>query len=686
MPTSLPPGLRRRSLLAAGLAGAAVTTLPGCAGTAATDKAAAAAPAAAPAGAVLQPNANLFAQGITPVPMALVTKVAPYTEFRGHGFVDWHPQRDEMVVAHRRAGANTAQLFRVAAPLAEPEQLTDFADPVTEATFEPRAGKYLVFSRSSGGNEAYQLYRLDLDGRVVTPLTNPDERHEALGWLRGSGQLIHSSVPLDRTAQGGTRANPSTSIWILDPLKPEGRRKLAELPGVGWFGGVVARDDKQVAVVRYISANESQIWLLDVASGASKQLLPAAGETLRASHFPAAFAPDGKSLFLSSDRASEFRELMRLDLASGTLQRVSAHIPWDLSRASLSDDGSRIAATFNVDAQQELRLFDARSGKELPAPKLPAGSVSQPEFHPASARLAFALNSAQSPSQLFTLDTGGTVKQWTRAYTPPGIDTAAFPDQRIVRWKSFDGLPISGVLSMPPKRFKGPRPVIMMVHGGPEAQADLGFMGRWNYVVNELGIAIIQPNVRGSAGYGKSFLALDNGFKREDSVKDLGALLDWIKTQPELDASRVLVTGGSYGGYMSLATSVHYADRIAGAVDVVGISNFVTFLTNTESYRRDLRRVEYGDERDPAMREFLEKISPLNNAQKIRKPLFVVQGKNDPRVPVTEAEQIVAKVRAQGTPVWYLRAENEGHGFARKENADYQFYATVGFLEQTLLR
>jgi dipeptidyl aminopeptidase/acylaminoacyl peptidase len=228
--------------------------------------------------------------------------------------------------------------------------------------------------------------------------------------------------------------------------------------------------------------------------------------------------------------------------------------------------------------------------------------------------------------------------------------------------------------------------VLIDIHGGPEAQAKVGFMGRYNYLIQEMGLAVIQPNVRGSTGFGKGFTDLDNGFQREDAVKDIGALLDWIARQPDLDASRVVVAGGSYGGYMSLAVSVHFADRIAGAIDDVGISHFVTFLNNTESYRRDLRRVEYGDERDPAMRAFLDRISPLTNAHRIRKPLFVVQGKNDPRVPYTEAEQIVERVRANGTPVWYLRAENEGHGFARKENADFRFYAMVKFLESVLAR
>ena len=254
-----------------------------------------------------------------------------------------------------------------------------------------------------------------------------------------------------------------------------------------------------------------------------------------------------------------------------------------------------------------------------------------------------------------------------------------------MQWKSFDGRAISGLLSRPPARFTGRRPVLVNIHGGPEGQATIGFLGRNNYLVDQLGIAILQPNVRGSTGYGKTFLELDDGLKREDSVRDIGALLDWIGTQPDLDPTRVMVAGGSYGGYMSLAVATTYPDRIAGSIDVVGISNFTSFLQRTETYRRDLRRVEYGDERDPAMAAFFARISPLSNAEKIRKPLFVVAGQNDPRVPYQEGEQIVAKVRANGVPVWYLVADNEGHGFARKPNADFQFYAQVLFIQRYLL-
>jgi dipeptidyl aminopeptidase/acylaminoacyl peptidase len=276
--------------------------------------------------------------------------------------------------------------------------------------------------------------------------------------------------------------------------------------------------------------------------------------------------------------------------------------------------------------------------------------------------------------------------RWTSSNSA-GVNPLEFVEPKVARWKSFDGVTISGFVYQPDKtKFPGKRPVIVNIHGGPEGQARPGFINRNNYMVNEMGIAMIFPNVRGSSGFGKTFLDLDNGKRREDSVKDIGALFDWIAAQPDLDASRVMVTGGSYGGYMSLAVSVHYADKIAGSIDVVGISNFVTFLTNTESYRRDLRRVEYGDERDPDMRAFLEKISPLNNAEKIKKPMFVVQGRNDPRVPFTEAEQIVAQLKKQKTPVWFLMANDEGHGFAKKNNADFLFYSQIKFLQEMLFK
>jgi dipeptidyl aminopeptidase/acylaminoacyl peptidase len=646
-----------------------------------------AAPAPANTIDALAPNANLFIQGIPPVPLNLAQNVAPYTEFRGHSFVDWHPTRREMLVAHRRAEAQTAQLFRLAAPMAEPEQLTDFPDPVRQASYEPRQGRYLVFERAEGGNEATQVYRLDLASKQVTLLTDPAERHDTQGWLHRTSALLVSSVPLDRTAAAGTRSEINQTLRLIDPAQPGVSRRIAELPGTGWDVGAVSWDDRQVALTRYLSANESQVWLLNLATGKATQVLPAPGATEKGVHFAGPFTRDNGALFVVSDRDGEFRELMLYRFATKRLQSLTNDIPWDLGDVAISEGAKTIAARLNVDGRDELRLFDAQALKEIKLPVLPPGSVRSVQFHRRLPELAFALDGSKGPSEIHSLNPStGKLEAWTQAVVPRSVDLGGAAEPQIVRWSSFDQRTISGILYRPPARFAGKRPVIVSIHGGPEAQAKLGFLGRTHYFVNELGIAVIEPNVRGSSGYGKTFLTLDNGMLREDSVRDIGSLLDWIATQPALDASRVLVAGGSYGGYMSLAVGARYADRIAGAVDVVGISNFVTFLNNTESYRRDLRRVEYGDERDPQMRDFLERISPTNQAQRITKPLFVVQGRNDPRVPYTEAEQIVAKARVNNPFVWYLRAENEGHGFVRKDNADYQFYATVMFVRATLLK
>ena len=636
------------------------------------------------------PNPNLYIEGIPPVPKSLVQEVEKYTEFRGDAFVDWHPSRREMLVSHRNPDAQTAQLFRLTAPLGELEQLTDFEDTVRRASYEPRQGKYLVFERSNGGNEADQVYRLDLPSKQVTLLTDESERHTLGGWLNRSSTLLIASVPLDKTASGGSRSEVTQTLRLIDPAQPGVSRKVAELPGGGWIVGAVSWDDRQAALTRYISATESQVWLLSLSTGKATQILPAPGAAEKAAYFAGPFTRDNGGLFVITDREGEFREVMLYRLASKRWSALSGAPPWDASDISVNDGVKSVAARFNVEGREELRLFDAQSLKELALPPsltLQTGSVNSLQFHRKLPDLAFAVSSSSGLSQIHSLNpSSGVVEQWTRAHTPVGINTSEAPAPQIVRWQSFDGLQISGILHRPAARFTGKRPVMVLIHGGPEAQAKLGFLGRSSYFVNELGIAIIQPNVRGSSGYGKTYLTLDNGMLREDSVRDIGSLFDWIAEQPDLDASRVLVGGGSYGGYMSLAVSARYADRIAGAIDVVGISNFVTFLNNTESYRRDLRRVEYGDEREPKMRAFLEAISPTQRARDMRKPLFVVQGRNDPRVPYTEAEQIVALARACNPFVWYLRAENEGHGFARKENADYQFYATVMFVRETLLK
>ena len=627
------------------------------------------------------PNPNLKVEGIPPIPASLAAKVAPYTEFRPRSLATWHPVKRELTIATR--AATTAQLFDVRAPLAAPVQLTDYAEPVRFGGWWPAKPDTFVFARDTGGNEQAQLYRLDPGAKEPLLLTDANRRHGALATNRARDRILVGTMDVDRP--GGQRENPTMEVTLLDPLDPAGAKFVTRLPGTGWGDFSYSFDGKRLAMNEFKSVNETYVWVMDVESGSRKRVFPAPGDDRKIASSEVSFARDGKGVFLTTDRDGEFQRAAYLDLESGKLEPFGPE-HWDVDQLALSRDGRRIALIVNEAGVGVLRLYDADTRRELPRPQVPIGTVSGVQWHADSAALAFNLNSAQSPGDVYVLEVpGNKVARWTEAKVE-GLDASRFAVQTPIEWKSFDGRTISGFIARPPSTFTGKRPVMIQIHGGPEAQARPGFLGRWNYYVNELGVAIIEPNVRGSSGYGKTFLALDNGMKREDSVKDVGALLDWIATQPDLDASRVVVAGGSYGGYMSLAVATTYPERIAGAIDVVGIANFVTFLERTESYRRDLRRVEYGDERDPAMRAFMEKIAPINRASAIRKPLFVAHGRNDPRVPYTEAEQIVETVRKSGAPVWYLLAANEGHGFARKENADFYYYATIRFLQETVLK
>jgi dipeptidyl aminopeptidase/acylaminoacyl peptidase len=433
-----------------------------------------------------------------------------------------------------------------------------------------------------------------------------------------------------------------------------------------------------------ISINESYLWLVDTTTGAKTELTPRDAKE-KIFYGDAQFSKDGKGVYVTTDNDSEFQRLSYFDLEMKQPIFLTSKIPWDVQQFDLTQDGKRIAFVTDEEGVSVLHVVDTATEKEVPLPKLPVGVVGALKWHKNGRELGFSLNNARSPGDCYSLDvTTGKVERWTTSET--AVKTDSFPEAELVRWKSFDGKMISGFLYKPAAKFSGKRPVLMVIHGGPEGQSQPTFLGRANYYLNEMGIALIVPNVRGSTGYGKTFTLLDNGFKRDDTYKDINVLFDWIASRPDLDADRIAVTGGSYGGHMTLAVSTFYSDRIRCSVDIVGMSNLVTFLEHTEAYRRDLRRVEYGDERDPKMREYLEKIAPMNNIEKIKKPMFVIAGKNDPRVPVTESQQIADALKKQGTPVWLLIAKDEGHGYRKKSNQDFQFYATVEFLRRYLLQ
>ncbi|HEY3124545.1 MAG TPA: prolyl oligopeptidase family serine peptidase [Thermoanaerobaculia bacterium] len=620
----------------------------------------------------IRPSENLVVEGVPKIPASLAEEVRRYTEVRSAVFTSWHPSRREMLISTRFG--NTSQAHLVKGPGMARTQLTFYPDRVGGGRFDPKVGSSFVFSKDVGGNEFFQLYRYDFADGKATLLTDGKSRNTGAVWSNGGRAIAYGST---------RRTGDDVDLYVVDAADPKTDRRVVELSGGGWGVNDWSPDDTKLLVTEGISINESYLWLVAVATGQRTALTPRGKEKI--SYGNAAFSKDGKGLYVTVDRGSEFQRLAYMDLATKKLDFLTPDTA-DVDEFDLSEDGKTIAYVTNEKGVSVLHLFDTASRRETPGPKLPLAVIFGVKWHKDGGILAFTMETARSNADAYTYNLRtGKVDRWTVSELG-GLNPEKFSEPELVSWKSFDGREVTGFLYRPDSsRFPGKRPVSIEIHGGPEGQARPDFLGPWNYLLNELGVAILLPNIRGSSGYGKTYLQLDNGFLREGAYKDIGALLDWIRTRPDLDADRVIVGGGSYGGHMTLAVANLYSDRIRCAVDVVGPSNLVTFLEHTSGYRRDLRRVEYGDERDPKMRAFLEKIAPANNAEKIRKPLFVIQGFNDPRVPRTESEQMVARIRQVGTPVWYLMAKDEGHGFAKKSNRDFQFYATVLFIKQFLL-
>lgn len=613
--------------------------------------------------------AALIADGVPEVPVELAAETRPYMEFRTAGFVGWHPTDKSMVIATRFG--NTAQLHRVAMPMGARKQLTFEAEPVGGGSWAPKKGDVYVTGKDIGGNEFYQIYTLK-DGKL-TMLTDGKSRNSVNAWSDDGELIAYSS-----TKRNGT----DNDLYVMNPRDPSSSRMVAEVKGGGWGISGFAPDKKTAIAANYQSVTNVDLFNLDLATGA---MTPIGDTSKDIAYGGGAYAPDG-TLWVTSDEGSDFQRLGMLDVRTGAFTPKGPAEKWDVDTFAIAPDGSFLAYVINDAGMSRLRLMDLKTGKVRNVDTLPVGIIGGLEIAEWG-EIGLTFTSARSAADAYSIDPKTLkVTRWTESETG-GLDVSKNVEPELVKVKSFDGLEVSGFLYRPdPVKFPGKRPMIMNVHGGPESQSRPGFMGRSNYLLNELGVAIFFPNVRGSTGYGKTFVGLDNGpFKREDSVKDMGAFLDLFAKDPSLDASRFGLTGGSYGGYMCYAAAVQYKAKLRATNCVVAISNFVTFLENTQSYRRDLRRVEYGDERVPEQRTKLLEISPLTRVSEIEKPMMVVTGANDPRVPQSEADQLVKAIRDKGGTAWHLVGTNEGHGFAKKENIDYQFWTSLIFWQQNLL-
>ena len=627
--------------------------------------------------AQVTPGDNLEVSGIPVIPKALVERTMQYQNVRGASVSDWDATGKGLYIGTRFG--NTAQVHHVAGAGAARRQITFFEEPVSGVSVDRRKGKNgFTFTRDIGGGEFYQIYYFDQSTGTATLLTDGKSRNSGAYWTKSADKFTYST---------NRRNGKDTDTWIMDPDAPEKTWALTEREG-SWHPSAWSPDGKQLVVTQYISANKSNPYIVDLATKAMTPIFRENDGDVAYSDFN--WTPDGKTIYFTADIDREFQTLFAWDVKKSTTRCVLPDTRWDVTSVSVSDNGAYMAYTMNEDGVSTLHLVRLPSMKPVRTDPLPVGLIGGLDFSPDSRKLALSINAADSPTDAWVISLpGGRLTRWTFSEAG-GLNLENFVIPRLIHYPTFDmadGKPrqIPAFFSMP-KNTRGKVPVIIDINGGPEGQSRPSFSSTHQYWVNELGCAVVNPNVRGSTGYGKTYLALDNGFNREHSVQDIGALLDWIAKQPGLDKDRVAVYGGSYGGYMVLAALTTYPDRIKCGVDVVGISNFVTFLENTQSYRRDLRRVEYGDERDPAMREFQLRISPTTNAGKIRSPLFVAQGENEPRVPASEARQIVKSVQANGVPVWTMFARDEGHGFGKKNNRDYFTWATILFFEKFLLK
>lgn len=565
------------------------------------------------------------------------------------------------------------QLHLVEHPAGERRQLTFLREPITQAAFSPNPSRSAyVYLKDVGGDENAQLYYQRLGEPTAKLLTDGKSLNGGPVWSNSGREVAFFT-----TARDGV----SHDIDVVDPEAGSLPRLAVTGDSVDWYPLDWSPDDRKLLVLKYVSISEAYLYVVDLSSGQKREVEPSPAKVGIAG---AKFSRDGQGVYLISDRDGEFAQLRYVNFFTGEKIVISGSVAWDIEELAITRDGHYLAYISNEAGIDKLNVLDLRTHQDLIPPKLPAaGIIDSLRFDAEGNRLAFGFAAPNRPRDAYVLDIATNhLEAWTHSEAG-AVDLAKFVTPRLTNFPTFDrtdGRERQVPVYVYEPSTPGPHPVLITLHGEPESQFRPGFDPWLQYVVNELGFTVVAPNVRGSSGYGKSYLALDNGMLREDAVKDIGALLVWLSLQNAYDAKHVVVSGGSYGGYLTLATLVNFSERLRGGVDMAGIADFVGLLADTAPYRQNQRRAQYGDERDSEMRVFLRRISPLTNAERISRPLLVVHGKNDPRVPLSEAEQIVNRVRSKGGDVWYLQASDEGHDFRKKPNRDAYYRTFAQFL------
>ena len=619
---------------------------------------------------------NMILEDIPEIPLEIKSRIQQYQNTRSANFVDWLPNNQGILMSTRFG--NTSQLHTLNFPAGARNQLSFFDEPLTNGSFCPSPDyNGFLFTKDIGGNEYAQIYWFNMDTRNSEMISDGESKNFGIQWSNKGDQFAFTS---------SRRNKKDFDIYVSHMNFPKQAVIKVDQGNGYWAVSDWSPDDSKLLLVQYLSSTKSNSFILDLKS---EELTPINDQDSEAVFAASGWDKTGKNIYAITNQGREFNTLVEYNIESKQITYITDDIPWNIDDGVINKLRTKAAFTVNENGFSQLYLMDLPSNKYMKVNNIPMGQIYSINFHPAKNKLGMAMNTTQTSGDIYSLDlTTMESERWTTSEVG-GLDTSTFPKPELIHYETYDE--VDGKKRMipafvyKPHKTNGPMPVMISIHGGPESQHTPRFSSFYAFLANEMGITIIAPNVRGSAGYGKTYLKLDNGFNREDSVKDIGKLIEWIEGQPQYDKDRLAVFGGSYGGYMVLSSMYNFNDKIKCGIDIVGISNFVTFLENTEAYRRDLRRAEYGDERDPKMRAYLQSISPTNHVAEFKKPLFVIQGANDPRVPATESEQMVKSIRENNGKVWYMLAKDEGHGFRKKENRDQMTEAVALFLKEHLL-
>ena len=551
-----------------------------------------------------------------------------------------------------------------------PSLVTSFDDPVGFVTWSPD-GQWLAFNVAPGGGFNEQIYIVRPDGTGLRRLTEGGKENNFLDGWSPDGRFI---------AFSSNRRDPSARDSYLVDVATGQSRMIAQNRGIGSIADV-SRDGKYAVVNRLVNRGDNNLYLVRLSDGKETILTPHDGP---GQFGGIRFSPDGRTFYLASNKDRDLTAFARVRLDSdgqpGPIEVLAARDDGELGGAEMNEQGTSVALLWNIAGRSELSFYDTAKGKILPGPKLPAEIAGAPEFSDDGRRLAMAISGASLPADVWVLDLDS--KQFTQLTQSPhaGIDLSKLVKPELVRYKAHDGLELSGWLYRPPGMTK-PGSIVLSFHGGPEGQERPGFNSLYQALLSR-GITVFAPNVRGSSGFGKRFVNLDNGALRENGVKDIKASVDYVVSAGVADPKRIGIVGGSYGGYMVMAGLTEYPDMFAAGANLFGVVNFETFFKNTQPWMAAISKIEYGDPDKEA--DMLRRLSPLTRIDRVKAPTIVLHGANDTNVPVIEAEQVVENLKKRNVPVEYVLFPDEGHGWRKTPNRIRSTVSIVRFFEKHL--